>query len=216
MITMLKTRGFSDGRPCDHACMATHCIRIKTTIMGTSSVGAVGLSDCQTYCRTVGLSEGLSDCRTRSRQWQTVRERVAVDLLSDHCRTTVGMTVGMTVGLSDTVGILSDTVGRTCRTVGPGLNGTGVALGTECQPKAGHWPSTGHSVPASGQTLATGVLIKSQSDPPFHTNFTLKLLPAHSESLSEAIISLKSLTRPIFMRHLSFSRFKFDFRWPLR
>ena len=83
---MLKTRGFSDGRPCDHACMATHCIRIKTTIMGTSSVGAVGLSDCQTYCRTVGLSEGLSDCRTRSRQWQTVRERVAVDLLSDHCR----------------------------------------------------------------------------------------------------------------------------------
>ena len=39
-----------------------------------------------------------------------------VGLLSDYCRTTVG--------LSDycrTVGILSDTVGQTCRTVGPGL-----------------------------------------------------------------------------------------------
>ena len=59
---------------------------------------------------------------------------------------------------------------------------TGVALGTQCQLQA--------------STLANGVLVKSHSDPPLHTKFMLKLLPAHSESLSAAIFSLISLTRP--------------------
>ena len=59
---------------------------------------SVGLLDCRTASdavgRAVGLSDRLSDCRTRSRQWQTVREHVTMELLSE-------FTVGMTVGLSD-------------------------------------------------------------------------------------------------------------------
>ena len=64
---------------------------------------------------TVGLSDGLSDCRTRGRQWQTVREHAAMELLSestvgllsDYCRTTVGLSEycrilsDKPVGLSD-------------------------------------------------------------------------------------------------------------------
>ena len=82
-------------------------------------------------------------------------------------------------------------VGPHGATLGTAVPAVRLALALHCQPKAGHWSCAGHSVPAPGQTLATGVLVKSQSDPPLHTNFMLKLLPAHSESLSAAI----SLTR---------------------
>ena len=64
----------------------------------------VGLSDVQSdWHRTVGLTVGLSD----SQQTVADRERVAVDLLSDHCRNDC-RTVGHCRTLSEYYRTLSD------------------------------------------------------------------------------------------------------------
>ena len=84
-------------------------LRYYTTIICVNSVVTIGLSDGLLQL-SEKLSE-LSDCRTRGRQWKTVRERCAMkslsDQLSDYCRI-LSDTVGYCRILSEYCWILSD------------------------------------------------------------------------------------------------------------